>query len=447
MLPGLPVLGNVVDFMRDRHALIRRGYAEFGPIFGIKLVSQPTAVLLNPTYQQLFFTETDKALRIDKPYANLSALFGKVAFLAPHATYLEQQPILYTPFRPEKMGDYLRIMQREVEAWMAELGESGVIDISGELGRLVQRVAGFALMGADFQSKVGREFWDLYADLGKTLDFVIPPHWPTPNNRRRDRAKKRMIEILRPVVAERRRNPTDYDDFLQDFVTAKGRSGALADDETVIGLLRALMFASHETTAGQAAWLVIELLRHPQYLAHVQQEINTHVPPGTALDGKVLRSLQHLYWAVREIERCHPSADILMRTAAVDVEVGDYRVPAGWNLMVAPAVSHRLATFFADPEQFDPFRFAPGREEDRQHGYTLIGFGGGRHKCAGMNFANHEMAIITALLLQHFDLTLLTPNPQTTYELGAGRPERTLVRYTRKAHLAAQEEAPQLLAV
>jgi sterol 14-demethylase len=437
MLPGYPLLGNLLDFMRDRHALLRRGYERFGAIFGIKLATLSVAVVVDPEFQQFFFTETDKQLRIDKPYKSLAALFGEVAFLAPHKVYLEQQPILYTPFRPEKMGYYVQIMQREVQRWVDALGTSGEIDISGEMGQLVQRIAGLALMGEDFQSKVGREFWELYADLGKTLSLVTPPNWPLPNNIRRERAKKRMIEILRPVVAERRRNPDLYDDFLQDFVTAKGRSGAPADDETVIALLRALMFASHETTAGQAAWTVIELLRHPAYLSKVQDEIAAYTPLGMPLEAKSLRSLQHVYWAVREIERLHPSADILMRTADVDVEVGDYRVPAGWNLMVSPAVAHRLPSLFSDPDEFDPLRFAPGREEDRAHGYTMIGFGGGRHKCAGMNFANNEMAVITTLILQQMELELITKNPRVSYELGAGRPERTLVRYKRKEAVLA----------
>ena len=73
----------------------------------------------------------------------------------------------------------------------------------------------------------------------------------------------------------------------------------------------------------------------------------------------------------------------------------------------------------------DTVRYAPGREEDKQHRFALIGFGGGVHKCAGMNFANMEMTIITALLLQQFDLQLLTPNPTVEHGLGASRPTPT----------------------
>lgn len=101
-LPGFPLIGNVIAFAKDRHALLREGPRGFGPVFSFRLGPKPVAVLLGAEYHQFFFQETDKALSIEKPYENLAALFGKVAFLAPPDAYQEQRPILHAPFRPEK---------------------------------------------------------------------------------------------------------------------------------------------------------------------------------------------------------------------------------------------------------------------------------------------------------------------------------------------------------
>ena len=432
-LAGWPLIGNLIEFGRDRHALLRRGQSEHGPIFSFRLGPKPVAVLIGPEYHQLFFLETDKTLSIEKPYEALAAMFGKVAFLAPPDVYKEQRPILHEPFKPEKMPRYVEIMQRETQRWLDGLGASGQINISAEMGRLVQTIAGHALMGEDFQNRVGREFWDLYTILGQSLNLVTPPHWPLPKNIRRERAKRKMYNLLAPIIAERRRHPDQYDDFLQDFIKTEYRSGGQADDETIIGLLRALMFASHETTAGQAAWTIVEVLRHPTYQALVQAEVDTLLPPGTAMDAAVQRTLKHIYWAVREVERLHPSADMLMRLTLEEIEVGPYRIPAGWLVMVSPAVAHRSADLFTRPDQFDPLRFSPERAEDRKHGFAMIGFGGGKHKCTGMNFALNEMMVITSLLFQQFNLTLLTPDPKVEFTLGAGRPEATWVRYERRS--------------
>ncbi len=429
-LPGMPLLGNLLEFGRDRHALLTRGLHQLGPVFTIKFGTRPVVVMIGPDYQQMFFTETDKTLSIDKPYENLKAAIGNVLFLASKETYKEQRPVVYAPFKHEKMARYVGIMQREVTAWLDGLGTSGEMEVTAEMNQLVQRVAGSALMGDDFQKGIGQEFWTLYTAIGKALDMTTPPHWPLPKNIRRDRAKARMRELLKPLIAERRAHPENYNDFLQDFINTRTTSGQLADDLTIIDLLRAFMFASHETTAGQAAWTIIEILRHPDYRARVEAEIGENVAPGAALDGPTLRKLQHIAWAVREVERLHPSADMLMRVAEADIEVGDFVIPTGWPIIVSAAVAHRLPDLFKDPEQFDPLRYAPGRSEDAVHRFAMIGFGGGGHKCAGMNFANNEMITITTLLFQRFKLELLDPNPGRNFGLGAVRPTPTRVKYT-----------------
>lgn len=432
MLSSLPLLGNVLEFNSDRIALIRRGYEAYGPVFGFKLGLQPVAALIGPELHQVFFTETDKILAMDKPYRSLRAAIGNVAFLASKETYQQQRPILYAPFTGQKMVQYVRIMQDVVQRWLDALAAAGEMDITAETGKLVQNVAGYALMGEDFQRHAGREFWEQYAVLGRSIDLATPPDWPLPKNIRRDRAKAKMRAILAPIIAERRRNPDQYDDFLQDFVNGRLKDGQPMDDETISSLIRALMFAGHETTAGQAAWTIIELLRHPEARGRVQDEIEQHLPPGVRVEGSILRQMQNLAWSVREVERLHPSADLLMRYAEEDLEVGDYVVPKGWLVTVVAGFAHRLPTVFRDPEQFDPLRYAPGRAEDAQHRFALIGFGGGAHRCAGVNFANNEMMVITALLFQQFELELLDKNPQPVYGMGATRPQGTRVRYRRK---------------
>lgn len=440
MLPGLPLIGNLLDFARSPDALFAQGYRAHGPVFGVQMGSRRIAVLIGPELHQFFFTETDKRLNISKPYVQLAAMFGQAGFLAPKEVYRDQHPVLYSPFKPEKMGRYVQVMQREVQRWLDSLGEAGVMDVAAEMNRLVQEIAGYALMGDDFQQRMGREFWNYYTELGQVFNVLTPPHWPLPNNIRRDQLKAKIRGMIEPVLEERRRNPAAYDDMLQQFLDTPTRSGTPADNETVLALMMGLLFASHETTAGQSAWTIIEVLRHPAFEALLRAEIDTHLPPGTTLEARSLRPLERVYWAVREVERLHPSANMLMRVADEPIDVGDYQIPAGWTVMVAASLAHRLPEVFSDPEHFDPLRFAPGREEDRKHGYTLIGFGGGRHKCAGMNFANNEMMVITALLFQQFELELLTPNPATIFGKGAMRPARTLIRYHRRSAPIAQPE-------
>lgn len=429
---ALPGLGHALEFRSDRTALMRRGFEEHGKVFSIKLANQDVAILIGPENQKTFFMETDKALNIQEPYHFLTATFGEVLFLAPHEVYLDHRPLVLEAFRREKMLHYADVMQEVVQQWLDGLGDSGEIELVDAVTYLVQEVAGNCFLGREAHQQLGREFWDLYIDLSKALDPLLPPNLPLPKFYRRDRAKAKLKSILQPVIAERRQHPERYDDFLQDLVNKRYPDGRLADEELIVNLLLALMFAGHETTAGQTAWTIIMLLQNPDYLQLVQEEIQQVAPAGVHIDPKRMMQLDHISWAVREVERMRPSVDMLMRTVKEDLPVGDYVVPQGWLAQVAQDVAHNLPALFDDPETFDPLRYAPGRAEDKQDRFALIGFGGGAHKCTGMNFANMEMTVITALLFRQFDLELVTKHPQIQRGLGASRPDKAVVRYWRR---------------
>lgn len=443
LLPGgLPLLGHALAFQKGREALFERGFREIGPVFAIRLGGQPAAVVIGPEYHQTFFAETDKKLSSSKPYAFLKTIFGEVSLAAPPELYQLQRPILYIPFKGEKMAGYVQVMQHEIQAWLAGLGAAGEFELTGQLNTLVQNVAAHAFMGKAFRDQAGRDFWELYAVLGAALDPLLPPNLPLPKFFRRDRAKAQLAALVGPILAERRAHPERYADTLQDLVQARYADGQPVDDDLVLNIVLALMFAGHETTAGQAAWTIIRLLQNPGYLAQVRAELAEKLPAGTPVTLPVLGALHRVNWAVNEVTRLNPSADMLIRRVETELEFGEYRVPAGWVVFVTAAVAHRLPQLFREPERYDPHRFGPGPEEDHQHRFAMIGFGGGLHKCAGMNFANNEMALITALLFQQFDLELLTPDPGIRHGLGANRPEPTRLRYRRKAEAPAPPVEP-----
>lgn len=428
-----PGLGHVLEFSKNRAALIMRGQAEQGQIFAVRLGPQNVAVLIGPEFHRQFFMETDKKLNIATPYKFLRAAFGEVLFIAGHEEYLRQRPFITQAFRREKMVHYIEVMGREVQKWLDSLGDEGTFELVAAMGRMTQDVAGNALMGERFQREVGREFWDLYADLEKGIDPILPPNLPLPRFWRRDQARKQMAAILQPILEERRANPAAYNDFLQDFVNSRYTDNDQPiEDEVLLNLMLGLMFAGHETTSGQAAWNIILLLQHPEYLALVQEEIDRLVPYGTAIDGKVIHSLAHMNYAITEVERLRPSADMLLRDVDEPIEIGGYHIPAGWMVQVSSEIAHRLPELFDNPDYYDPLRFAPERAEDKADRFALIGFGGGTHKCIGMNFANTEINVIGTLLLQQFDLTLETPKPGVKRGTGANRPTETIIRYRRK---------------
>jgi sterol 14alpha-demethylase len=428
---GLPVIGHVLEMMRDREGLFKRGYAEHGKVFSIKLVSKSVAVVSGTEHTRQFFMETDKSLSMQEGYAFMRESFGEVLFIASQETYDNQRPALQEIFRRDRMVGYIQAMNVEVQRWLDSLGQSGEIDLTQAMRKLTQYVVGRALIGPDHEQELSAEFWENYVAIGESLDFVLPPKLPLPKFRRRDRSKKVIVTMLKGVIQKRREHPERYNDVITTLLGSPMKNGHIMSDEEIVRMFMSLLFAGHETTAGQAAWMLALLLRHPDYQQRVQAEIRDHVRYGTPVDAAVLSKLEHTYWAIDETTRLYPSADALTRTATTAIQMGDYEVPAGWQVMVNAANTHHLPETFQNPEQFDPLRFSPERGEGGNP-FSIVGFGGGIHKCTGMNFAKNEMAIITALFFQQFEVELLSKDIHVVTGMGANHPSPVMVRYTRK---------------
>jgi sterol 14-demethylase len=242
-----------------------------------------------------------------------------------------------------------------------------------------------------------------------------------------------MAAIISTIIAERKASGVVGEDFLQTLMTARYADGAGLSDDNITGLLLTLIFAGQHTSAVLAAWVGVELLRHPDYLARVHGEQAQVLAETGSLSFDALRGMVQLDRAVKETERLHPPLILLMRKIVRDFSYEQYRMPAGWLAMVSPAVSNRLPEVFSDPDRYDPDRYAPGREEDKKARFAQITFGAGRHACMGMTFAYLQIKTIWSVLLRRFDLELADPNPEPNYATFVVGPRAPcLVRYRRK---------------
>jgi len=446
---GWPWLGHALGLRRDPVGLLRRGQARLGEIFSFRLAGRDVTAFVGPRAQAAFFGADDSQLSPREVYQFTVPIFGPGVVYDVRPEILDEQMSFVVPaLRDERLRAYARVMREEAEAYVEAWGDEGEVDLLVALNELTVFIASRCLIGEEFRRRLSAEFAHLYHDLdgGITLLAFVNPYLPLPAFRRRDRARARVTELISGVIAERRAGARAGEDFLQTLMEARDAGGRALTDEVIAGLLLSVIFAGQHTSAVMGVWTGVLLLEHPEFLPPVLAEQEAVLGRGDmGLDR--LRDLSALERAIKEAERMHPPLILLMRLVARDFAAGGYVIPAGGLALISPAASHRLAEVFADPDRYDPERFAPPRLEDRRTKHGLIGFGGGHHRCIGSTFALQQIKIIWSVLFQRFELSLARSGHKpdyTTFVVGPRPPCRVRYRRRRRRLAAGADLAPAI---
>ena len=415
---GLPLLGHLLQFQRDPVAMLSRGWRELGDLYRFRLGPRQFVLFSGPEAHDAFFSAPEDQLNAKAVYQFTVPIFGRgVAYDVAPSIMDEQLGFLYPALRDAAMQRFARIMFDETSQLADSLGEEGELDLPTAMNELTVKIASRSLIGQEVRDQVDAGFADAYHDLQKginTLGFFMP-RLPTPAHRSRDRARVQVAELFSRIMTARRRADDRPDDFMQSLMDASYSDGRALSDDEITGILLTVLFAGQHTSAVLATWTGLELLRASPYLARVRDETKAVYGEAGSMSLEGLKQQVTMEHAVRECERLHPPLILLIRKVLNPMRYGDYVVPSGSLAMVSPAVSHRLPHLFADPDRFDPDRFAPPAREDKQHHYSLIGFGGGKHRCMGKHFAEMQVKAIWTVLLDRFDFSLETDFPTPNY--------------------------------
>ena len=94
-------------------------------------------------------------------------------------------------------------------------------------------------------------------------------------------------------------------------------------------------------------------------------------------------------------------------------DLGDWRIPHGYTVMIAIGNVHADAAAFPNPERFDPYRFVGTRTPT-----AWVPFGGGTRRCIGSAFANVEMDVVLRTVLRNFAIETTTAPDEKVHSRG-----------------------------
>ena len=111
---------------------------------------------------------------------------------------------------------------------------------------------------------------------------------------------------------------------------------------------------------------------------------------------------------VKETLRLRPVVVDVARKLTREIELGEWRLPAGTLVLPAIAAIHMRPDLYPEPHEFRPERFLDGAAES----YSWIPFGGGVRRCIGASFAQVEMRVVLREVLRRVRLRADSQKPE-----------------------------------
>jgi cytochrome P450 len=412
---------------------LERCVRRYGPVFTAKIAPMGTLVYVTePEEIKRIFTGDTSVFHAGEANATvLERIMGRHSVLiVDDDEHLRQRRRMLPPFHGESVRRYREVIEDVTREEMARWPGGTAFELHPRTQAIALEVILRAVIGVEDQARLA-ELRALLPQLGElNLVLLLSWSWPRLNAlgpwRKYERLRHAIDDVLYDEI-RRRRAAADLErreDILSLLIRGSDGEEPMTDEELRDQLIT-LLLAGHETTATGLAWAFERLLRRPQALARLEEEI--------AAGGDA-----YLDAVVKETLRVRPVIFDVARKLKAPAEVAGYTLPAGVTVMPAVGIVQRSRRRWSEPHDFRPERFL----EEQPEPYTWIPFGGGTRRCLGAAFATVEMKTVLRTVLSELELRADRPQPERArmrhITLVPSRGARAIAR-ARSRPLAARE--------
>jgi cytochrome P450 len=374
--------------------MMRNAVKRYGPVFAINVPFFGRTVMMSDAalVRQVFLASTDDLMNVQP---NLSRIFGPGSVFALDGTeHRNRRKLLAPPFHGQSIKNYEKVIEEETLRESANWPEGKEFRTLEPMNRITLNVILRTVFGADgIELDYLRQIIPPWAKLGSRMATLPEPPvtlgrytpWGRLAEFRRnfDRTVYTLID-----KAEADPNLDARTDILALLLRSRYEDGTAMSRQDVSDELLTLLGAGHETTASTLGWAFERLRRHPAVVAELVKENDE--------GGSDFRQATML-----ELQRNRTVIDFAGRhVAAPHFDLGEWRIPHGYTIVVSLADLHNSPEFFPNPERFDPYRFVGKRPP----AFAWVPFGGGTRRCIGAAFANTEMDVVLRTVLRHFTI-------------------------------------------
>ena len=421
------LLGSLPEYQRDPLNLFMNAALRYGDIVRLRIGPRAVHLITSPDYIKYVLQENNRNYHKSASYEKTKPLLGQGLLTSEDDFWRRQRKLSQPAFHRQRIGAFATTMtdatNEMLDRWQAAVERAQPMDIAKEMMRLTLTIVGQTLFSTDVSDEadsVGRALTIALEHTTHRMQaiFDLGERLPTPENRRFHEAIKTLDKIVFGMIEERRRSGVDHGDLLSMLLQARDEeTGESMSDKQLRDEAMTIFLAGHETTANALAWSWYLLSKHPDVARRLRAELDE------TLGGRVptvqdLPNLRYTTMVIEEAMRLYPPAWAIGRNTIGEDEIGGYHIPADSIVAISSYVTHRLPTYWDNPEGFDPERFTPERSEGRPR-FAYFPFGGGPRICIGNNFAMMEMQLVLATIAQRYRLDLtpgqvIEPEPMVT---------------------------------
>ncbi|KAK4487811.1 hypothetical protein RD792_005497 [Penstemon davidsonii] len=429
--PKLPILGNIHQITNLPHRGFWKLSKKHGPLMLLQLGCKPTLVVSSAEASKMILKTHDLSFSDRPSLTTFDRVFygSKDVITIPYGTEWKnlKSIMIHKLMNGRRVRSLITSSVEDETALVMEKIKhcclsSLPINLSEILMVLIQDIICKSAFGVKYtDSEKGRKF---LKGISETLELlsklVIGEFFPW----------LAWINKVNGCDSTLNRIVKERDEFLDDVINENlDKSGTMLTGETFIGTLLGLyngethassitkdsikailldvIAAGTLSSATTIEWGMTELIRHPDVMKKLQDEIRGIMNGRKCIIDSDLEKMQYLKVVIKEIFRHHPPVPLFPREAREDVNMMGYNIPARASIILLNtyAINHDPVAW-DEPELFKPERFVNSSIDFKGFNFELIPFGSGRRVCPGLAFAAASIEHIIANLVYKFDWVL-----------------------------------------
>lgn len=419
-------LGCLPEMRQNPMAFLEGVAAEYGGIARINMGAYYSYLVSEPKLIKEVLVDNFDKYKKNTRYKQVRMVIGEGMLLSEGLVWKEQRTHAQPKFTAKALNTQLnwisRLAAQFIDSWQGTAESGDPIELESQFNLLTQLLAGVWVMGLGFQKRAPtvagiyhqiRMNWPEMTDLKASLMNAR-------NLRKAVNFRLALRQLNRCVYELLEEYPLIMQDdigFLKHLIEngedperwIKQNRRSLRDQ------VLTLFVTAFETTATSLCWTMYVIDRYPEVKQRIYEELSS-VVGDRELTPDLLNQLEYTEKVIKESLRLYSSVHSFSRVALQDHLIGGYRVPKDTTVIISSYVTHRLAQYWENPNQFDPERFDKTRSVGRSR-FAYIPFAAGHRNCIGSHMALMQSKLVVALIMQRYELSLFPGHivePQAT---------------------------------